>query len=117
MRWIRKHKLLFSAMFTLFFTMFSLYHPSLLHESFFKKYKRSNQTKISASFFSSIEKPILSENFINSHFLVKKLQLDRCEVKHPSLAAKVCLLNNKTAKPNIQITFFSVLDKNCILRI
>lgn len=104
-------------MFSLSFTLFSVYHPSLLHENIFKKYLSSIQAKISASTFSSNEHTILSERTINSHFLIKKLQLDRCEVKHPCLTATVCLLNNKTAKPDIQTSSFSVLDKNCILRI
>lgn len=117
MRGIRKHKTIFSAILTLFFTMYSLYIPSLLHENLLKKSQSPDQVKISASAFFSHEQTILSERVVNPKFLIKKLQLDRCEVKHPCLTATICLLNTKTAKPDNQTYSFSVLDKSCILRI
>ena len=117
MEWARKHKVVLSAMFTLLFTAFSLGHPFLFHENLYGKNSDSGTTKICTSSFYIGGQTIHSERLLAYHLFVKKQQLDKFIVKQPYLTAVICNLNCRTIQQFPQSTSYTVLDRNCILRI
>lgn len=117
MRWIRKYKIIFSAMFALLFIVFSWYHPLLFCGNALGMDSKTDQAKICTSPLFTGPQTIHSESVSNLHLYKKNQNIDKCIIKQPYLIPIACSFNYRTKQLFPQTISLSVLDKNCILRI
>jgi hypothetical protein len=104
MKRIRKHRIVLSAMVTLFFAVFSLGSPLFMHTDGMHKKNPIGQS-------------VQVDKILHFHFVVKKHQVEKIIVKHPYISRIVIDFNHPNFQFHPPLSAVSVLLKNCILRI
>jgi hypothetical protein len=115
MNWIRKHKVVLSAMLTLIFTLFSLYHPALLSKDVSGKNIKSGVIQICAFTLYKGGQSVKSQNYLFHLFFIKKQLIDKYVVIQASLTGKS--LNQKFRIIQLYSKYTGTSALYCILRI